>query len=79
MTGNGVTGPHTPAVDPELLATFRAYQRLGSYTAAADELDLSVSQVKRRLAALYSLLGLRGGTGQPQGLMASYALRDHPY
>lgn len=48
-------------VDPELVRTFRAYQRAGSYKGAAADLDLSVPQVKRRLRALYAQVGANSG------------------
>ena len=69
----------TPPVTPELLETFRAYQRLGNYRWTAVELGLSVPQVKRRLMALYDELDITPHVGQTRALVASYLLRSSPY
>lgn len=69
----------TPPVTPELLETFRAYQRLGNYRWAAVELGMSVPQVKRRLMALYDELGIHAEPGQMRALVASYLLRSARY
>lgn len=75
--GSGVSQAH---VEPrtELVDTFRVYQRTGSYAAAAEELELSIPQVKRRLMQLYDDLGIPKEEGGNRAIIASYHLRDTP-
>jgi hypothetical protein len=68
-----------PDIPFELLETFRAYQRTGSYQLAAADLGLTAPQVKRRLMSLYGLIGVGRSPGQNQALLTSYLLRDLPY
>lgn len=66
-------------MDADLIQTFRAYQRTGSYAEAAIQLDLTVPQVKRRLMRLYDELDIPRHAGGNRAIVASYHLRALPY
>ncbi len=68
----GVSAP-TLTVDDELLETFRAYQRSGTYYHAATQLGVSEHAVKKRLMRLYSAIHA------DNAIHASFLLRDYPY
>lgn len=68
-----------PPIPAELLETFRVYQRTGAYSETALALGLSPSQVKRRLADLYELLGIEAAPNAGKAIQASFLLRDLPY